>query len=60
MSRKAFFTTIDEEIQEAFRQVCKKNKEKMNDVLEAFMQSYIDGEFKIKKQIKFTVEKTDK
>lgn len=58
MARKPFTTTIDENMQQEFRQTCNERQEKMNDVLEAFMKSYIDGEFTIEKQVIFTLKKT--
>ena len=45
MSRKSFTTTIEENIQKDFKEKCLKNNDKMNDVLETFMQSYVNGEF---------------
>ena len=47
MARKPFTTTIDENMQQEFRQTCNERQEKMNDVLEVFMKSYINGEFTI-------------
>jgi uncharacterized protein YbaP (TraB family) len=57
LARKPFTTTIDEEIQKAFKGSCTEKEEKMNDVLETFMQSYIDGDFMIEKEVKFTLKK---
>lgn len=48
MTRKSFTTTIEEEIQNEFKEKCKSNGEKMNDVLEAFMNEYIAGKYKLK------------
>lgn len=45
MARKTFTTTIEETIQKDFKIACVQNEVKMNDVLEAFMKSYINGEF---------------
>lgn len=45
LARKTFTTTIEESIQKDFRIACVKNEVKMNDVIEAFMKSYVDGEF---------------
>lgn len=52
MARKTFTTTIDETIQKEFKVSCVKNDVKMNDVLESFMKSYIDGEFKVEVELK--------
>lgn len=57
MARKPFTTTIDEEVQKKFKASCTEKDEKMNDVLETFMQSYIDGDFVIEKEVKFTLKK---
>lgn len=58
MERKPFTTTIDIEIQQGFKEKCSENKDKMNDVLEAFMKAYINGEFKLK--VEFKLEKNKK
>lgn len=52
MARKTFTTTIDEEVQKNFKVSCIKNEVKMNDVLEAFMTAYSDGEFKVEMELK--------
>ncbi|MBW8349610.1 hypothetical protein K0H71_09150 [Bacillus sp. IITD106] len=57
MARKPFTTTIDENLQKAFKNACTEKGDKMNEVLEAFMQGYIDGDFVIVKKVKFKVEK---
>jgi len=60
VARKQFTTTIDEEVQEKFKEKCSQNGEKMNDVLEAFMKSYINGDFVIEKEVKFSIKKVKK
>lgn len=60
MKRIQFTTTIDDDIQDKFRVTCAKNKVKMNDVLEAFMESYINGDFKVEKEVKFSLKRSDK
>ncbi|MFS0616031.1 hypothetical protein [Lederbergia ruris] len=57
MARKSFTTTVDEDLQKAFKKSCIERDEKMNDVLEAFMHSYINEEFVIKKEVKYTLQK---
>ncbi|MED1850370.1 hypothetical protein KDJ56_07320 [Brevibacillus composti] len=52
MVRKTFTTTIDEDIQAKFKEACTSNGEKMNDILEAFMKGYIQGEFIVEKELK--------
>jgi len=59
LTRKTFTTTIDEELQKAFKISCTEKGEKMNDVIEAFMQGYIDGYFEIEKEIKLKIKKTN-
>ncbi|QEK12709.1 hypothetical protein FQB35_10400 [Crassaminicella thermophila] len=60
MARKQFTTTIDEDIQKQFKEACAKNNVKMNDVLEAFMQGYIEGNFEIEKEVKYILKKNKK
>ena len=55
MARKTFTTSIDEEIQKGFKEACSKNKVDMNDVLEPFMQDYIEGKFYIEKEVKLNL-----
>lgn len=50
--RKTFTTTIEEKIQNEFRETCSTKNVKMNDVLEAFMKSYTAGEFDIQVEYK--------
>lgn len=52
MARKTFTTTIEEEVQKNFKLECVKNEVKMNDVMEAFMKAYSDGEFKVEIELK--------
>lgn len=58
--RKTFTTTIEETLQKDFKLACVKNDVKMNDVLEAFMTGYIDGEYEIEKQVKVSLKKVKK
>jgi hypothetical protein len=58
MVRKSFTTTIDDEIQKDFKEKCNDNKDKMNDVLEAFMKAYINNEFEL--EVEFTLKKKGK
>lgn len=55
MARKAFNTTIDENIQNEFKAVCAKKGLQMNEVLELFMKGFINGEFKV-----VMIQKNDK
>jgi len=56
--RKTFTTTIEIDLQKAFKNSCTDKGEKMNDVIEAFMQSYIDGEFTIEREVKYKLKKS--
>jgi len=58
MVRKSFTTTIDDEIQKDFKEKCNDNKDKMNDVLEAFMKEYINNEFEL--EVEFTLKRKGK
>lgn len=49
MKRSSLNTTFDSEILSAFKSACKDNGEKMNAVLEVFMESYVSGEFNIER-----------
>ena len=51
MKRKSFTTSIDVTIQDKFKSSCMSNSQKMNDVLEVFMTSYINGDFIIKNEL---------
>lgn len=57
MARKQFTTTIDEDIQRVFKDQCIIRSDKMNDVLEAFMNSYINNEFEVEKKVTFKLRK---
>lgn len=62
MERKTFTTTIDKDLQNRFKARCAESGIKMNDILEIFMQMYVDGKFKLalklddEKQTKTIVE----
>ena len=45
--KKSFTTTIEDTLQDRFKDICKENNLKMNEVIEALMQAYIDGVFKV-------------
>jgi len=54
--RKAFTTTIEEDVQKTFKEACKNNTIKMNDVLEILMNAYSNGEITIAKQRSYNYE----
>jgi len=47
MARKTFATTVEETLQEQFKNVCKQKDIKINEALEALMQAFINGEIDI-------------
>lgn len=57
MRRRQFTTTVDGEIQDKFREVCKANDQKMNDVLEVFMKSYTDDQIIVRKEMTYILRK---
>ncbi|MGL4762332.1 MAG: hypothetical protein ACRC6T_16175 [Sarcina sp.] len=57
MRRRQFTTTVDGAIQDKFREVCKANDQKMNDVLEVFMKSYTDDQIVVKKEMTYILRK---
>lgn len=58
MARKTFTTTIEEDLQKKFKETCVGKGEKMNDVIEAFMQGYIKGDYILEKEVKYTLKKS--
>lgn len=57
MRRRQFTTTVDGAIQDKFREVCKANDQKMNDVLEVFMKSYTDDQIIVRKEMTYILRK---
>lgn len=58
IARKSFTTNIDEDIQVKFKESCTIQGDKMNDVLEAFMEAYINGEFEVERKVSFNLKRT--
>lgn len=54
--RKTFTTTIDKSLQNKFKAKCAENGIKMNDLLEVFMQMYVNEKFEL--VLKLNEEKT--
>lgn len=54
--RPTFTTTIDVQVQDAFRKACKANKQTMSDVLETCMTAYVNGELKVESKTTFTLK----
>lgn len=47
MARTSFTTTIESNLQEAFKLKCKEKNLNMNEVLETFMNAYLNEEFEV-------------
>lgn len=58
--RKTFATTVDENLQEEFKQSCKNKELKINEVLEALMKYFIDGNINVEVKTVYTVESVNK
>ena len=58
--RKTFTTTIEESLQASFKGVCTEKNIKMNEVLEAFMDSFIKGEFEVETEVKHKLKHKSK
>jgi len=54
--KKAFNTSIEENIQNNFKSACAKNGLQMNNVLELFMRAYSEGRFKIEIEYESKIE----
>lgn len=52
MAKKTLTTSIDEDLQKEFKEVCKERGDKMNEVLEACMRAYIEGRFTVDRRVK--------
>lgn len=53
--RKTFATTVDENLQENFKKVCKEKDIKINEALEALMQAFINEDVEIEVQTSYKV-----
>lgn len=58
--RKAFTTSIEEEISNEFKANCAKDGLQMNKVLELFMQAYNSGKFKVEMNSYFNTSNEEK
>lgn len=58
--KKVFSTSIEEELIDKFREKTKANNHKLNEVLEAFMQEYCEGDFTLEKKTVITLRKENK
>lgn len=55
MARKTFATTIDETLQDEFKQACKNKNIKMNETLEAIMKAFIIGDINVETETTYKV-----
>ena len=55
--RKAFNTSIEENVQNTFKEKCKQENIPMNKVLEMFMDGYNNNKFIIEMKVNFKEEK---
>lgn len=55
MARKNFATPVEESIQNDFKIECKKQGYKQNEVIEALMTGFINGEIQIEKKISYKI-----
>ena len=55
--RRAFNTSVEEEIANAFKDKCKQENIPMNKVLEMFMEGYINNQFTVEMKVNFKEEK---
>ena len=60
MARKNFATPIDEDLQSRFKTQCREQDLKMNEVIEALMEGFADGNIKIKKNVSYEIHQEDK
>lgn len=60
MVRQTFATMIDKDLQDTFKNECKKQGYKQNEVIEILMQGFIDGSIQIEKKITYKVIQGDK
>lgn len=60
MARQTFATMIEKPLQEAFKQECKNQGYKQNEVIEILMQGFIDGDIQIEKKVTYKVSQGKK
>lgn len=56
MARKNFGSPVEEKLQEEFKEVCKQQGLKQNEVIEALMQGYVDGKIQISKKLIYEIK----
>lgn len=55
--KKDFATPIDSDLLENFKKKCKENGFKMNEIIEVYMNDFINGDINIVKEIKYNIKK---
>lgn len=60
MARKNFATPVEEVIQDEFKIECRNQGFKQNEVIEALMTGFINGEIQIKKEISYKIIQQEK
>lgn len=58
MARKTMSMAIEESLQNAFRNKCKENNMKYNEIAEALFQAYVEGTIQVKVETKYKVTKS--
>lgn len=60
MARQTFATLIEKPLQESFKEECKKQGYKQNEVIEILMESFINGDIQIEKKVTYKVSQGKK
>lgn len=60
MARKTFATPVEESIQNEFKMKCKNQGYKQNEIIEALMSGFINGEIQIQKTISYKITQQEK
>lgn len=55
MARQTFATLIEKPLQESFKEECKKQGYKQNEVIEILMEGFINGDIQIEKKVTYKV-----
>ena len=59
MARKNFATPVDEDLQDAFKAECKKQGYKMNEVIEIFMNGFVNRDIQIEREISYKIHQKE-
>lgn len=60
MARQTFATLIDKPLQEAFKEECKRQGYKQNEVIEILMEGFVNGDIQIEKKVTYKVSQGKK